>query len=245
MNSPGCTRPPLYLAVEKRDSRLVALLIDYGASPNARFEHNDTSIMLAAKRACPEILQFLLDHGASARAEDRCGCTPLHHLASSFDDCTVENLSKCAGILVEHKANPNAINFYDKTPLAIAIDRKRPQLIEVLLQNGATETVGKSAFEIARDKKGAIGEAILSHFARVRLRSLRGVVRFLIMCQRYREDFYRHKYVAIGEQSFTLGKRKLRMNDSYASAGRQHDRAQANENKRPKQRYNKPSTENP
>jgi ankyrin repeat protein len=70
----------LYLAVGRgrdpdRRSRIVKLLIDHGADPNAKTLNGSTPLMEAAKQHNHRVMTMLLDAGADVKAADRCGRT--------------------------------------------------------------------------------------------------------------------------------------------------------------------------
>ena len=161
-NPPGCTHQVLCLAIQRR--------FEYvrGAYLRARARSGDAKVKAASVDPNLQMLGLLLKHGADANAKNSHGYTALHNIASQSYDCAVEAVGAYVRLLVEHKANPNALNDHGKTPLDKAIGTNCPELVRILLQNGATRTGGKPAIQIARERKDATAAVILAHFAKVK-----------------------------------------------------------------------------
>ena len=212
--------PALTNAVLAGSYELVELLIRYGADVNATGSTCITPISVAARYGHPKILKLLLQHGADARAARDRGKTLLHIVASSEKQSSDfwEAVSTCIRLLVDHNADPDAMDNNGRTPLGEALMFGNHKMIEALLKHGAKltgqEKYGRSALNIARENRSEVGAVFRAHFLSVRLRKLRGIFRFVVVASRYRESFYRHKYVFIGAKSFSSGKRKLREVDS-------------------------------
>ena len=223
MNPPGCTHQMLFLAIENESIDLVTHLIENGADLEAPSSFGDTPVMKASAVLNSSILELLLKHGADPNSLSSDGDTALHRITSCFDYYAFEKAWNCMAVLVEYKANPNALDGQGRTPLDIAMLQNSPGLVEMLLHNGATRSTGKSALQIARERKDSTAAVILAHFVKVRLRRLRGIIRFFIISRRYREDFYRDKYVTIGERSFTKRMQELQANDCLATDQRPND----------------------
>jgi len=84
----------------------------------------------------PEMVQFLLEHGANPNLSDYEGFTPLMFAAdyNDNDDVTIIHL------LLKFGANPNTRNSYDDpgyTALYYAVDNENRKVIDALLKNGA------------------------------------------------------------------------------------------------------------
>lgn len=73
----------LHLAVEQGNSRLVELLLAYGADVNVQ-ERRDgfTPLMYAAIKDDQKMMRFLVSHGADPTAPDIDGYTTYHYLAA-------------------------------------------------------------------------------------------------------------------------------------------------------------------
>ena len=196
--------------------RLVPVLVSYGASIHEENRHGISPVLMAAICADLESLQFLLQHRANAKARDHAGRTGLHYIAGGQWYTHMTNrITKCVCLLVEYGADPNAIDVEGNTPLSYAMDLNTRGMVNLLLKCGATQTGSKqkSVLQLARENKDDISAAVFrAFFHEARMRKLRGIIRFIIVSGRYREEFYCHKYAEIGARSFTLRNKQLREN---------------------------------
>jgi serine/threonine protein kinase len=107
--SRGRGRPPLVTAVQNGDLELVKLLIAAGAKVNPRTDFmGPIHYAVVARRR--EILEFLLDQGASVNAQDNTGDTALSLAAKRGDAEIVE-------LLLRRGANPAIKNLEGKLPV--------------------------------------------------------------------------------------------------------------------------------
>ncbi|VDN27253.1 unnamed protein product [Dibothriocephalus latus] len=77
-----------------------------------------------------QVVEFLLDMGADANAQDKGGLIPLHN-ASSYGHIDV------AALLIRHGTSVNAVDKWGYTPLHEAAQKGRTQLCSLLLAHGA------------------------------------------------------------------------------------------------------------
>jgi len=84
------------------DYEKVCLLVERGAQVNTRSSLGNSALMLAARPAeSHRVVEFLLSHGADARATNAWGATALMAAAAGGDDASVP-------ALLAHGADPNA-----------------------------------------------------------------------------------------------------------------------------------------
>lgn len=125
--------PLLHLAVEDRNTKLVALLLRSKASPNAKDLDSDTALCVlllssgSAHRRV-EIAEELLQHGADPHLE--CGGTWMP-LCRVFDTNSTEVLP----VLLQHNADPNQCG-QDGLPLNQAVRQGSNKDLELILQHG-------------------------------------------------------------------------------------------------------------
>jgi ankyrin repeat protein len=93
--------------------------------------HGFSMLYFPVIRGFKEIAELVLANGAPVNSGEG-GTTPLHG-AVEF------NQVEMAAWLLDHGANINALNYGDKTPLAIARDKQHTAMIDLLASRGAKE----------------------------------------------------------------------------------------------------------
>ena len=125
---------PLHGAAHMGNPAFIAALLDAGANINARSEHGETPLHLAARSTYQTpVITALLDAGADIEARDQIGLTPLHKASGSgYRDPAVITALLAAG------ADSKARDKEGQTPLHRAAKRdKEPAAITALLVAGA------------------------------------------------------------------------------------------------------------
>ncbi len=122
----------LHLAAAWRaDLECARILAEAGADAAAREKGGgETPLHLAATYDRVDIVEFLLEAGASCNAADRYGTTPLHHAANNANP-------EVARALVAAGADPNAAGAQQVTPLHLAASAGTTEHVRVLLEAGA------------------------------------------------------------------------------------------------------------
>jgi ankyrin repeat protein len=120
-------------ALRNGDVRAIREALDKGASVNARDEHGNTPLMLAAAYSDVASMKLLLDRGAQVNVTNSEGATPLIRAAYDYDK---------ARLLVDRGADVNARTAMGHTPLILAA---RPvnshRTVKLLLDHGADARV--------------------------------------------------------------------------------------------------------
>jgi len=78
-----------------------------------------------------EVAEYLLQKGADVNAASPSGITPLH-------GAVMFNQPRMAQWLLDHGANPNQ-KYDGKTPLAMAVETKQVELVDMLRRHGGRE----------------------------------------------------------------------------------------------------------
>ena len=234
---------PLMRAAIREADEFVLLLLDNGADVEARNRDEETALFVASRSKNSRSIKFLLEAGAKVHARDKVGGTPLHYITCTYSavydesdsDNDSDNVSDdeddtyhddddefdtrsmlmvdCINTLISHGADPNATDDRGQTPLTRPLQKDEHQVVEALIQSGATNPglvdSKMSAFRFA-DERGFTAAALFrATVIKSRIRKLRGIIRLIVVFSRYREEFYRHKYVNIGAHSFANGQRLL------------------------------------
>ena len=131
-NKKGWT--PLHVAAHAGREKVGKLLIDDGASVNAKIGDGRTPLHhLVGKSYNTDFARLLINGGADVDATTKRGWTPLHYAASSGSKQNVE-LLLAAGADINVRSTSRNV-----TPLDEAIRCKHSTIIELLREKGAKE----------------------------------------------------------------------------------------------------------
>jgi ankyrin repeat protein len=122
----------------------VQMLLEHNADVNLRNILGEFPIHRAASpcdyRGHPDIMQQLLDHGADPNARDNDNSTPLHYsswyrrLGHQDRHGTVEGTR----LLLKYGAIVDAEDNMGRTPLQLALEHGRDDIVACLKEHGAT-----------------------------------------------------------------------------------------------------------
>ncbi|XP_048461495.1 ankyrin repeat domain-containing protein 27 isoform X2 [Rhincodon typus] len=128
---------PLHVAAFCGQASLIDLLVEKGSAVNATDYHGSTPLHLCCQKGYQNVTLLLLDYKASTEAQDNNGNTPLH-LAC------MHGHEDCVKALVYYHLNTcklNMTNDKGDTPLHIAARWGYDGIIQVLLENGASNEI--------------------------------------------------------------------------------------------------------
>uniref|UniRef100_A0A4W3J2M3 Ankyrin repeat domain 27 n=1 Tax=Callorhinchus milii TaxID=7868 RepID=A0A4W3J2M3_CALMI len=146
MNDPSIVTPfsrddrgytPLHVASLCGQATLIDLLISKGGTVNAIDYHGFTPLHLSCQKGYQNVTLLLLHYSASSEVQDNNGNTPLH-LACMYGH------EDCVKALVYYDLNAcrlNLTNDKGDSPLHIAARWGYDGIIEVLLENGASNEI--------------------------------------------------------------------------------------------------------
>jgi ankyrin repeat protein len=133
----GADSASLFAAITARCDQCVRLLVEKGA-PVTGFRLPGGGVLNeTAKRAMPELSQFLLDHGASLDAKDREGFTLLMQAVLSME--APRDRDRMVEWLLAKGADPNAKNDRGDTAYLLAARMGSPSTLPLLVKAGAKE----------------------------------------------------------------------------------------------------------
>lgn len=139
-------RTALHRAAHVGSVETTALLLGRGADVNTRNEDGETPLMDATRT---DVLEALLDARAEVNAADRNGWTTLMHRAHWGGPTDL------ATLLLRRGANVEARSTAGHTALGLAVLRRNPGYVRVLLKAGATVTntdaQGKTVFDYVEE----------------------------------------------------------------------------------------------
>lgn len=114
---------------------LVKLLVEKGGDVNAGGVAG-TPLIAAVQARSFEVLDYLLEKGASAKVKNKEGMTPLMLLAYSYNNKNKEVSEKITA-LIKAGARVNDSNNNGQTALMIAVNNRSSEMVRLLLENGA------------------------------------------------------------------------------------------------------------
>jgi ankyrin repeat protein len=122
---------PLQWAAFEGDYEQAKRLIAAGADVNAENNYGVNAMLLAADIAHTDLIKLLLKHGADPNTANPDGETPMHLVARAGN-------VEAAKVLLKAGARVDPVEtFGGQTPLMWAVARRHPQMVELLLANGA------------------------------------------------------------------------------------------------------------
>lgn len=158
--NPKHSKPPLFIAVEQKNMKTVALLLKLGADPDQKYVL-DSLLHKAVSDDNLALAQTLLRGGANPNIKNYNKQTPIQVAIHKVKpDMTL--------LLINHRANVRAIEKYSLDSLLhIAVRENKPLLVHQLIQSGAPVNAKNKAKETAllmavRDEQLAVMQELLA-----------------------------------------------------------------------------------
>lgn len=147
-------------------------LLHHGANAAIRDTDGDTALSINSLRLTPEIVDQLLDRGASCTAHDNLKRTVLHYLAmnpaalplysgtSAGENYSVfqETNGKVARKLIPEGANMYALDIFDYSPVDYGLQTKHIEVLKAFMDCGANRDA------IIQKASDDIKENLLAHY---------------------------------------------------------------------------------
>jgi serine/threonine protein kinase len=150
---------PLETALTAKSIEAVSSLIQHGAPTQKVFPSELFPIDIATEIDSAEILQLILNNGASAQTQSL-GLTPLHRAAKNGSLNVIDPLLAAGAFL-------NAVSREGKTPLHIAAEKQNIPMVQVLLEKGAKvdsrDSTGRTALHTAAEEGNLELAQVLIH----------------------------------------------------------------------------------
>ena len=172
---------PLHIASSLGHLEIVELLLDYGAKVDVANDDGDTPLLLAVQSGNKELVKTLLVHGGGLKTLNarQQSALIIAALANGYDSIAELLLQYGAPIPWHWAVNSgrtdyvnwcmkNGVNSFDidigmkdearKTPLMIAIENGNKELVELLIERGATSMIAlyrtswQELFQLARQR---------------------------------------------------------------------------------------------
>ncbi|VTT56479.1 unnamed protein product, partial [Fusarium fujikuroi] len=143
---------PVNLAVENENKRCLALLLSHGFNPNVVTPKGDTALRMAIQARRLDICKMLLESDADPDLTPDKVNTPLIQAISEGDLDIVKLLIENKATIDKREAPPD--DGWSRTPMQVAVDWNRPEIVQYLIEKGADPD--------ARDSDGipVIGSAV-------------------------------------------------------------------------------------
>lgn len=117
---------PLILAASRNYMKVIQVLLNNGANPNAAGGMGWTALFVAAEYGRPNMAELLIQHGAFANHTDQLGRTPL------FRAVLWRNYDVARILLEKGNADPNVTTCAGRSPLSVAHDTECPEMAQLL-----------------------------------------------------------------------------------------------------------------
>lgn len=140
------------------DADYVKRLILQGGNPNTANHYNYYPLSWFATEHQPDMVRFLLDHGANPNTQGRSGTTALLSAInlSMGKPGDAQRKAEVVELLLNRHANPNIKGQYGSSPLLSAMWCNSPIIVKLLLDHGANPLDGINewtAIQVAHDSQ--------------------------------------------------------------------------------------------
>ncbi|KAL7886862.1 hypothetical protein AOLI_G00045830 [Acnodon oligacanthus] len=131
---------PLHVCTELNSLECAKHLIQFGAAVSGRsLDENDMPLHVAARHGLPAHVDLYLRHGAALERQNDDGLTPLNSACSQPQElAALERYRHVCQQLVDAGADVQTCDADKQTPLHMACKNANPDVVDLLLQMGAS-----------------------------------------------------------------------------------------------------------
>ncbi|XP_005721529.1 ankyrin repeat and SOCS box protein 10 isoform X1 [Pundamilia nyererei] len=130
---------PLHVCTSPESLECAKYLLQYGAAINGcTVDEYDTPLHVAARNGLPDHTELYLRHGAAVDKQNYEGLTSINSACSQPQEAQdLRNYFKVCQILINAGANIHTEEQDKRTPLHMACKNANPDIVDLLLENGA------------------------------------------------------------------------------------------------------------
>ncbi|KAK7945506.1 hypothetical protein WMY93_001234 [Mugilogobius chulae] len=130
---------PLHFCTQPESLECAKYLLQYGAAINGRtVDEDDTPLHTAARNGLPEHVDLYLRYGAQVDRPNDEGLTALNAACAQPQNASqLERYFRVCQILIGAGANVHTLDQDKRTPLHLACKNANPDIVDLLLANGA------------------------------------------------------------------------------------------------------------
>lgn len=114
---------------------VIRILLHHGADPNIPESLNNSTPLHNAAQFSVNIVETLVENGAKVNLQDQEGNTPLHLAIKSNNEQANFAANYLLDNMLKNAIDPNAVNANGETPLYLAQQNEKKDLISKLLKN--------------------------------------------------------------------------------------------------------------
>ena len=191
----------LVLAAINGSADVMDVLVQYGANTEHTDEEGNTAFVLAGQQGAIRMCKTLDQGGANVNAQNNVKKCALHYAVLANNARYVDFLfDKCNGV------NPSLKDVFGMTPLLMATETGKLEIVQLLLKHGAspneTNSSGMTCLMLSsiNDHVG-VAEVLIDHGANVNSLDNRGESVLMFAAQRGQTDMLRILLAAGADQS--------------------------------------------